>query len=356
MILIVTSRGDAHALVAERAFQKKGAPFCTWYTDDQPPTLTMAFQPGRARPAGILMCDGKQIALDDIRTLWHRKPRPMQPPAALSPRLIQEGQLETGEGLRALFLHLEDRFWVNPPWHERELALSKVHQLEAASVLGFRVPRTLLTNDPRELQEFYRRCGGEVIYKLVSGVAIPGMTQSGRVLYTTKLTPRHLADVERLVAAPGLFQEYVPKRAELRVNVIGRKVFATLIDSQQAEESRVDWRRGQDRGLRFQSHELPPSIEERCRAFTRSLGLAFGALDLILTPDGDYVLLEINPAGQWLWIERETQQPLLDNFTEMLVQGTTDYADAPPARRVTPTDTLQYLGELERHGMKPAHP
>ncbi|MDY7230460.1 MvdC/MvdD family ATP grasp protein [Hyalangium rubrum] len=348
MILIVTSRGDAHALAAERAFEKKGVAFRTWYIDDHPPTLEMAFRPGGARPRGTLGRGGETIALDDIRAVWHRKPKPMQYPAGLDPQLVLESQQETGEGLRALFLHLEDRFWVNPPWHERELALSKVHQLEVASALGFRVPRTLLTNDPQELQAFYRSCGGEVIYKLVSGVAIPGVLQNGRVLYTTKLTPRHLAEVERLVAAPGLFQEYIPKRSELRVNVIGRKVFATLVDSQQVEESRVDWRRGQDRGLEFRAHELPPAIEERCRAFTRSLGLAFGALDLILTPDGDYVLLEINPAGQWLWIERETRQPLLDNLTEMLLQGTTDYVDSMPERRVTPDDTLRYLSELER--------
>jgi D-alanine-D-alanine ligase-like ATP-grasp enzyme len=32
-------------------------------------------------------------------------------------------------------------------------------------------------------------------------------------------------------------------------------------------------------------------------------GLNYGAVDMILTPDDRYVFLEINPAGEFFWLE-----------------------------------------------------
>jgi hypothetical protein len=51
-------------------------------------------------------------------------------------------------------------------------------------------------------------------------------------------------------------------------------------------------------------------VEEKLLRLMQRLGLAFGAVDMRRTPDGRHVFLEINPAGQWLFVEDRTGQPI----------------------------------------------
>jgi glutathione synthase/RimK-type ligase-like ATP-grasp enzyme len=99
-----------------------------------------------------------------------------------------------------------------------------------------------------------------------------------------------------------MFQEYIPKRVELRVTVIGDDVFVAEIEAPATGTGQVDWR---DYGTEFQCRKatLPVDITERCLALVRSYNLNFSALDLLLTPDGRYVFLESNPNGQFIFIE-----------------------------------------------------
>ncbi len=71
--------------------------------------------------------------------------------------------------------------------------------------------------------------------------------------------------------------------------------------------------------LRMQPADLPDDIALKVRAFMRRMGLWFGCLDMIIQPDGTYVFLEINPNGQWLWIQECTGLPLLEEFTNLLL-------------------------------------
>jgi glutathione synthase/RimK-type ligase-like ATP-grasp enzyme len=118
-------------------------------------------------------------------------------------------------------------------------------------------------------------------------------------LLTAEALQRHVGKVR---SAPCQFQEYVEKKHELRVTIIGDRIFAAEIDSQAQERTRFDWRH-YDVPMRLRAGQLPSDVAERCFAFVRSYGLNFGAIDLIHTPDGRYVFLENNPNGQWLFVE-----------------------------------------------------
>jgi hypothetical protein len=109
---------------------------------------------------------------------------------------------------------------------------------------------------------------------------------------------------------PVTVQPYVDKRVELRVTVVGDRVFPVALDSQWTNHTRHDWRRGDHHHGRYAIHDLPPDHAQRCVELVRRLGLCFGAIDLILTPDGRYVFLEINPNGAWLWMQRTTGLPI----------------------------------------------
>jgi len=112
-----------------------------------------------------------------------------------------------------------------------------------------------------------------------------------------------LADMEKYDVTPCIFQQEIKKKLELRVTVIGKEVFCAQVDSQKSMESRTDWRREKNK---FESFNLPIDVAEMCVSLVEKLGLRFGAIDLILTPDDSFVFLEINPNGQWVWIETET--------------------------------------------------
>lgn len=117
-------------------------------------------------------------------------------------------------------------------------------------------------------------------------------------------------------------QEYVEKQYELRVTVVCDKVFACKIDSQRMEEDkgRVDWRQGYEYGLHYEPYELPDAVKSFCFSFLQEMHLNFGCFDFIVTPQGEFVFLECNPNGQWLWLEQETGMPISQAIAECLMK------------------------------------
>ena len=138
--------------------------------------------------------------------------------------------------------------------------------------------------------------------------------------YTEPVRPRDLVHVEDLRLCPLIVQQYVPKRLELRVTVVGDEVFAAAIHSQASNHTRLDWRRYDDARTPIAPFELPADVAERCRALVRELGLCYGAIDLVLTPDDRFVFLEINPNGQYLWIELATGLPISAAVADLLLE------------------------------------
>ncbi|WP_345005774.1 hypothetical protein [Snuella lapsa] len=111
-----------------------------------------------------------------------------------------------------------------------------------------------------------------------------------------------------------IFQNEISKEYELRVTVVNGKIFAAKIDSQSNDNTKLDWRKGR---LKFSRYRLPQHIEEMCLRITSKLNLNFGAIDLIKTKN-NYVFLEINPNGQWVWIENDTGLNISDEIINFL--------------------------------------
>ncbi|HEU5378468.1 MAG TPA: hypothetical protein VFV38_23845 [Ktedonobacteraceae bacterium] len=116
-----------------------------------------------------------------------------------------------------------------------------------------------------------------------------------------------------------LFQEEIPKELELRITVIGKRVFAAEIFSQQSPRTQVDFRQAYA-DLHYGIHTLPPTIHNQCLALTKALGLTFAAIDMVLTPDHRYVFLELNCSGQWAWIGQATGLPLCETLVDVLTE------------------------------------
>lgn len=317
-IIIVSRLADPHTDAMMLQLREMGHDPIRLNTDDIPLDTEMSFRFPHDGPTWkgsmTIQTARRTIDIENIRSIWWRRPGEY---FGLPPELSeQEREFAKGEIdhiLRGLW-SLLDCYWISYPEHIRQ-ASWKMSQLQRATDYGFAVPRTLLTSDPDEVRAFYEQCKGRMIFKVLTGpfLGAPQVAEKhpnqplpeSRETKTTMITEAELEQLEGVRLVPCLFQEYIPKRKELRVTVIGDDLFVAEIDSQARESTSVDWRHWSDGGLAipYRKATLPADIAERCMALVRSYQLNFSAIDLILTPDDRYVFLENNPNGQFMWIE-----------------------------------------------------
>lgn len=226
-------------------------------------------------------------------------------------------QSEAQRAIDAL-MTLTKVLWVNAP-HCHSRANSKPAQLFVAQQVGFHIPPTVITNDPEKVRGFVSQLEEPTIYKAMSQSLD---LDDGKALFTGLLTEREQAKLDLIRVSPGIFQKYVPKAYEIRATVVGSRVFSAKIDSQSRLETQVDWRhRPFDMD---ETHiELPPALEAKIHAFMQVFGLVYGAFDFIVTPDGRHVFLEVNPGGQYMWVEARTSLPITMALADVLSDGVT---------------------------------
>ena len=316
-IIIVTQEFDPHTDLMMIELREKGYDPIRVHTEDFPLNGSISVRFGENVRTGILRTSKHILDANDIRSIWWRRPKPYNLPQDLSKdeRIFVRNELEhTLYGM----LYALDCYWMSFPPYIR-IASYKPHQLSRAVELGFIVPKTLITMDPEEAHAFYEECDQNIVYKtLTQPQPIPDMPKA---VYTTPIGSEQLEVLETVRVTPCQFQEYIPKRIELRVTVIGDDIFTAEIHSQAHERTSVDWRHyGEPTPIR-QGH-LPTEIAEQCYALTKSYGLNFGAIDMIVTPDGEYVFLEINPNGQWIWLQEYVPElKMKEAMISCLVRG-----------------------------------
>ncbi|MFI7132430.1 MvdC/MvdD family ATP grasp protein [Nonomuraea sp. NPDC050153] len=310
MILILSGKDDHGVELVRPRLVERGIEVVWWDPGDYPAAsrITSRLVDGAWRHT--LTTGGVDYDSSDVSAVWVR--RPSSPRAAGT---VGEAQFHRTyvERLARIFLNgWEDTFdtrWFPARLPDLLRTQNKLVNLAAAARLGFTVPATTVTNDPEQLAAAWMEAEGRLIAKEVEFVPFQ-LDGAGHSLYTTPVTRRHLAARHRLSHAPVILQPYVDKALELRITVVGDRVFTAAIDSQGSRTTRDDFRHYEGNFTRYSVHELPEDLGRRCVELVRSLGLAFGAIDVILTPEGEYVYLELNPNGQWGWLEEFTDLPI----------------------------------------------
>lgn len=321
-ILILTQPRDLHSYAVAKALIKKGHAPLLWHTSDFPDLAveTVSFDKGKS----AIRVDGPELVIDhqDFDTVWNRRPNYSIPEEKLHPSDIEFAELGCRLFRKSLFdILAPEAFWVNP--HESMRRLTKLLQHKTAVEVGFTTPDTVFTNDPETIRDFLSRHNGKVVFKPISTLPWKS-TETSYMTFTSSLTPDKLVDDDLLRATPGIYQEEIDKEYELRVTVMGRQTFSAKILSQQTRRGTLDWRKAYDE-LTMEKHELPREIEQQCFELLRHLGFVFGCFDLIVRKDGSFVFLEVNQMGQFLFLERYTGLPLLDAFTDFLIEGSVDF-------------------------------
>lgn len=252
----------------------------------------------------------------DATSLWYRRVRSPEKPAAMMPGVHDFCLRESRAALIGALLALPHRV-MSPP--ERVWAAEhKLMQLAVAKAVGLQVPTTIVTNDAVQVRTAFRRFRGQMIIKPVrTGYVDYGEEQ--HAVYTSQVLEEHLAELADVELSPAIYQPLIPKRSDVRATFVGERVFVAEIDSQSDPSASVDWRRTDNPALPHRRTELPRAVEEGAREVMRRLGLSFGAFDFVRTPNDEWIFLEVNPNGQWLWLDDILALGITDAVTDWLL-------------------------------------
>ncbi|WP_411141431.1 ATP-grasp ribosomal peptide maturase [Streptomyces sp. x-80] len=310
-VLVATEADDLTADMVITELNRRNVPVVRFNPADIGAGLTVSARFGScpAPVAGQLRTPSRTADLTRVRAVYWRRP---EWPAfsRLEPDDARFAAAQVRYGLGGSLYALDGPLWVN---HPLRIAAAdyKPAQLALAQQLGLAVPPTLVTNDPDEAREFIG-AHDEVLYKTLrwtpctrNGVPVTGWAEP--------VTAAGIDDSVRVT--PHLFQARIDKVADLRVLVVGRQTFAVRIAS-----DLLDWRKDYS-ALTYTVEHLPDQVNAALPACLERLGLVSGSFDLAVDRAGDYWWLELNPNGQWGWLETETGLPMSAAFADLLTQG-----------------------------------
>ncbi len=308
MLLILTSDKDLTADFLIVELIKRDLPYFRLNAEELP-RASFTFSSDGDGVRREITVGPKTVDLENVKSVWYRRAIHPTALAELSPG---ERAFVTGE-LRHLAMGLvlnPGVTWVNPI-DRVSVAEHKLYQLRVAREIGFRVPRTVVSSDPHVLRNFAAANeAGTICKPIFHGMFVDETSRYS--VYTRRVTPESFA-ADCVQVCPVLLQEEIRRGADVRVTFIGSRCFVADI---KGDSSLVDWR-DPELSLEYAVSHLSDKVQTMCRRMLDELGLLFGAFDFVRTPDNDLVFLEINPTGEWAWLENRLGFPMRDAFVEL---------------------------------------
>jgi glutathione synthase/RimK-type ligase-like ATP-grasp enzyme len=315
-VIIVAPADDLHALAVAHQLREIGGTATILDSRDFPVHWHISLRIQKGNVGFDVVSVGATISDRDLAGLWWRRPNlPQIADEVTDPAIIEFCQNESTALLHGLLFSLGSKV-INPLIAHRS-GRNKPYQLAIAQSLGLRVPRTLVTSSPEHVAVFRDDLNADTVFKILT----PAPEQ--RLIETRILDDRHTASLGAIRVAPLIFQEKIDKVADIRVTVIDRQCFSVECKT---DTGALDWRVAP--AIRYVPHALPDFVADQLLALHRTLGLRYGAVDLCVTSDGDYVFLETNVSGQFIFGEIEADLPLTRAMAHALLE--------PPAAPLSP--------------------
>ncbi len=322
-VLLIGEQSDPHIYLLANAINEKGVDakifdpthYCTEYRS------AMAVNEAGRYYGKLRFPDGEELASDKVTAIWRKHMIYPEVPCFIADEdrcyVREENRFHMG----SLMASFSPKALQANPWKAYYLVENKILQLQTACEVGIVIPQTLISNTISEIAAFIRRqeaAGHQVVCKSSSA---SNWEEDGRIIAqsTAIVSAEDLPSQRMMGATPMIFQTRIKARAELRVTVFGCEVHAVSIHS----KSEVDWRVKQhDESFQVEPYLLPEAVRTSILKLFKKLGLTTGSVDLMVTPEGDYVFIEVNESGQFLWIEQVNPEiPMLDMAAEFLLSG-----------------------------------
>ena len=318
IILLLTHSNDFFTIdrVEEAVAKKGGIPF-RLDTDKFPLEIQLTAQFDGQKSCHKLTYNHRSINSEQVKSVWTRRIWQPKLTADLAPQFREACMRESQVTLSSFWDSLRSARWLDNLAHI-ETANNKLLQLRLASEVGLIIPPTLVTNNPDSAREFFSQVQGKMVSKLLTAIA-HSMERPEFFLYTSQVKAEDLEEAESLRYCPMVFQAEIPKKLELRIVLVNGQVFVGTLEASQYNHATLDWRQPGINAGAWQHHTLPNLLIQQLQIFMANLGLNFGAFDFILTPEGEYVFLEVNPVGEWGMLERDLDLPISAAIADFLV-------------------------------------
>jgi len=327
MILIFTNKEDTHPTPVIRHLSERQIPVFRlnteslltdyqfyWYCTDEKTDFYIKN-----------IKNGLELQGSQITAIWERRPEVPQELLIESTPEINRHVLKEAHGfLSFLRYYLKDIFSIGSIVNDR-VTSSKMLQLKIARAIGLLTPDTCFSNRKADVLKFAEQYEYLILKSIESDSIWDEKSELEYVFYSKKVASHALSNIpeDAFNQTISYVQNYIEKMFELRITVVGNRFFACKIDSQilDDDKGKIDWRQGYDYGLKHEIYDLPQDVKDKCLLFLQRLDLNFGCFDFIYTPSGEYVFLECNPNGQWLWIEYATGMKISEAIAETLIKG-----------------------------------
>ncbi|MEH2008587.1 MvdD family ATP-grasp ribosomal peptide maturase [Nostoc sp.] len=317
-VLIITYSQDNESIpLVIQAIEAQGGKAFRFDTDRFPTEVQLDVYYGATEQV-ILSADDQKLDLSEVSAVWYRRIAiGSKIPTTMDKQMRQASIQESRVTIQGMIASIQG-FHLDPLPNIRR-AENKQLQLQVARKIGLDTPRTLTTNNPQAVKQFAQECELGMITKMLSSFAIYDEQGREKVVFTNPISSEDLDNLDGLRFCPMTFQEKIPKAVELRTIIVGSNVFTAAVDSQALDKARYDWRR---QGIAlldaWELYSLPQDVEEKLLKLMVEFGLNYGAIDIILTPDGRHIFLEINPVGEFFWLERCPGLPISHAIAEIL--------------------------------------
>ena len=321
-VLIVTFSQDNESIpLVIKEIEARGEKAFRFDTDRYPTEVKLDIYSSDTEK--VIITDGEQqLDLREVSSVWYRRMRYGQKiPNSMDKQYRDASIQECRATVRGMIASLQGFHFDKMSNVDR--ANNKQLQLQIARQVGLLTPRTLTSNNPEAVKKFAQECPQGIITKMLSSFAIYDDQGRENVVFTTPVKNEDLENMEGLRFCPMTFQENVPKALELRTTIVGHRVFTAAVDSQSLEGSTYDWRKeGRSLSKNWQPYNLPEDIEKKLLKLMAEFGLNYGAIDIIVTPDGRHVFLEVNPVGEFFWLEiYSPHYPISQAIAEVLLNN-----------------------------------
>lgn len=304
-VLVLTEPGDTTADLVVKELKRRGTRVFQVDTGDFPLSLRVSAWFDGSWRGEIRTADGS-VDLRDVRSVYVRRPTGFIFPPSMNDAERRFAAREARRGIGGLLMSLPCS-WMNHPSRAAD-AEYKPLQLATAAACGLDVPRTVITNVPDDAARHSAHLGSSVVYKTFASASVAD-GQKVALIYTNPVVASDMAD-SRVALTAHQFQQHVPKVRDVRATVVGKRVFAAnILGGDVTAGGLLDWRADYD-ALRYEPVRLPESVELSLLRMTEVLGLPFATTDFVVTADDQHYFVDLNPNGQWGWIQEATGLPI----------------------------------------------
>lgn len=299
MILVVTGSDDSTADYLCRRLERDRIPFVRFDTDADLPGVECSFD-GRGPK---LRLSDRSLEPPDVTHVWFRRPKPIKLVFDASPAELRHAAQEWSEAIEGFLAHIPEQRWINHPSRNAN-ASHKLEQLSRARSHGLSTPDTIVTQRADALREFWSLCAGQIVVKPIAcGFIERPAPDSNSLIYTSDVQLADLEDLSSLGNCPTLFQRRINKVDDVRVTVVDDDLVAVSLKANDAGHQRTDIRRDNMADVTYSIRTMPTDVRAAMLALVRGYGLRFAAIDFVIDVNDHWYFLEVNPNGQWAWLD-----------------------------------------------------